>query len=97
MYNFAFGHLPHSFDKMFQPLGLHNRTGNYQLIQYKYTFFDKFPSVFLPKIWNSNSADIKHCTTSARLKALLSDILISKYNTTEKCNYIACPDCRKYK
>ena len=95
MHNFAFGRLPNSFDKMFQPLGVNNRTGNYLLMKYKSNFFDKFPSVFLPKIWNENSAMIKHCTTINSLKTLLSDILNSKYNTSEKCKYINCPDCRK--
>ena len=95
MHSFAFGHLPHSFDKMFKPLGVQNRTGNYQLINYKSIFFDKFPTVFLPKLWNDNSASIKHCVTTASLKTLLTDIFISKYNTSEKCSYIGCPDCKK--
>ncbi len=93
MHNFAFGRLPNSFDGMFKPLGLQNRTGNYQLIKYKSIFFDKFPSVFLPKIWNENSANIKHCITSSLLKTTLSDIMLSKYKTVAKCTFINCPDC----
>ena len=93
MHNFAFGRLPNSFDGMFKPLGLQNRKGNYYLMKYKSIFFEKFPSVFLPKIWNENSANIKHCTTLSSLKTLISDIMLSKYNDVEKCRYVNCPDC----
>ena len=94
MHNFAFGRLPNSFNEMFKPLGLHNRTGNYQLVKYQSNFFDRFPTVFLPKVWNENSANIKHCITPSILKTSSSDIMVSKYNTVEKCNYNDCPDCK---
>ena len=60
MHNFAFGRQPQSFNNMFTPLGVQNRTGNYQITKYKSNFFDKFPSAFLPKIWNENCRNIKH-------------------------------------
>ena len=48
MHNFAFGRLPNSFDDMFKPLGLQNRTGNYQLIKYKSNFLINFhPFIYL--------------------------------------------------
>ena len=94
MYNFAFGRQPPTFDKMFQPLGVNNRTGNYQLLNYKTNFFDKFPSVFLPKVWNDNSTLCRHCLTLSSLKSLLSDVMLDRYNKIEHCEYDQCPDCK---
>ena len=94
MHNFAFGRQPRTFDTMFTPLGLQKGTGNYKLLRYKSAFFDKFPSVFLPKIWNANSAAVKQCTNSTSLKLQLTDSMVSKYNMVENCQYRECPDCR---
>ena len=93
MHKFAFGKQPKTFDNMFQPLGANNRTGNYQLASYKTTFFEKFPSVFLPKVWNDNSTLCKHCITIASLQSLLSDVMLNRYNKSERCEYDQCPDC----
>ena len=93
MHKYAFGLQPQTFNNMFQPLGANNRTGNYQLIKYKLKFFDHFPSVYLPKIWNEHSSSIKHCTTMTSLKSLLTDKLLSKYKTMESCKFANCPDC----
>ena len=93
MHKYAFGLQPQTFNNMFQPLGANNRTGNYQLIKYKLKFFDHFPSVYLPKIWNEHSSSIKHCTTMTSLKSLLTDKLLSKYKTMESCKFAICPDC----
>ena len=94
MHDFAFGRQPQSFKNMFTPLGVQNRTGNYQITKYKSNFFDKLPSSFLPKIWNEYSKHIKHCTSSTSLKLQMSDNMISNYNLVENCNYSECPDCR---
>ena len=93
MHKFAFGLQPSTFNNMFHPLGTNNRTGNYRLIKYNAVFFDHFPSIYLPKIWNEYSSSIKHCTTITSLKSLLSDKLIYKYKTEESCNFARCPDC----
>ena len=94
MHNFAFGRQPQSFNNMFTPLGVNNRTGNYQIKKYKSNFFDKFPSSFLPKIWNDNCKNIKHFVSSTSLKEHLLDSILSNYNLVENCNYSGCPDCQ---
>lgn len=93
MHKFAFGRLPETFNSMFQPLGVNNRTGNYIIIKTNVKLFDHFPSVYLPKIWNENSSEIKHCTSIASLKSLLTNNIISKYNASTVCKYTRCPDC----
>ena len=93
MHKFAFGLQPPTFNDMFHPLGVNNRTGNYRLVKYNAKFFDHFPSVYLPKIWNEYSSKIKHCITITSLKSLLTDLLISKYKTRESCGFVRCPDC----
>ena len=90
MHNFAFGRQPQSFNNMFTPLGVQNRTGNYQITKYKSNFFDKFTSAFLPEIWNENCGDIKHCTSSTSPKQQISIIMSSNYNLVEHCNYLGC-------
>ena len=95
MHKFAFGKQPESFKDMFTPLGCNNRTGNYIISKYKTNFLDRFPSAFLPKVWNQNSSEIKNCISVLSLKRLLKERFISHYNTQEKCKYIECPDCHK--
>ena len=94
MHKIAFGKHPASFESMFTPLGATNRTGNYHIKIYKSTYLDRFPSAFLPKVWNNNSMDIKRCITLSSLKTLLSDKIISEYKSSQKCQYKNCPDCK---
>ena len=93
MHKFAHGLQPQTFNNMFQPLGVNNRTGNYRLIKYNLKLFDQFPSIYLPKIWNEYSSSIKHCTTLTSVKAILTDKFISRYKTEEFCEFERCPDC----
>ena len=97
MHKIAFGKQPTSFENRFTPLGENNRTGNYHIKIYKSIYLDRFPSAFLPKVWNDNSNDIKRCISLSSLKTLLSDKTFSEYLSSEKCQYINCPDCRSEK
>ncbi len=96
MHKFAFGLQPLTFQNMFHPLGVNNRTGNYRLIKYDLKYFDQFPSIYLPKIWNEHSSCIKHCTSITSVKAILTDKFISQYKTKEFCKFVNCPDCVTY-
>ena len=51
--------LPKAFDDFFYPLSEPNRTNGFKLEKTKNKNLEKFPSVFLPKIWNDNSLLLK--------------------------------------
>ena len=70
-----------------------NCTGKYKIQMCKLNFFDRFPSVFLLKIRNEHSAMIKHCIKTNSVKSIIKDYILSKYNNTDKCNNLLCPDC----
>ena len=93
MHKFAFGKLPPTFKNMFSPLGCNNRTGNYQIQMCKSKYFERFPSVYLPKIWNEYSVLVKHCVTASSVKSIISEHILSKYNKSEQCINTICPDC----
>ena len=95
MYKFAFGRLPPTFNNMFSPLGCQNRTGNYKLQMCNSNYFDRFPSVFLPKVWNDNSVLIRHCLNISSVKLIISEHILSKYNESDQCKNNICPDCNK--
>ena len=94
MHKIAFCKQPASFENMFTPLGVTNRTGNYHIKIYKSKYLDRFPSAFLPKVWNENSTDIKRCISISSLKTLISEKILSEYKSSEKCKYKNCPDCQ---
>ena len=93
MYKFGNGEQPSTFNNMFVPCNNNDRTGDYKLQLCKGQFFDKFPSVFLPKIWNDNSHNIKHAMTVQSLKSQIKTYYIDHYNKYEKCSFPLCPDC----
>ena len=59
MNKYAYATHPDTILDTFTPLKVNQRTGNYLLQKYKTNFFDKFPSVSLPRIWNEQKPDIK--------------------------------------
>ena len=95
MLNYSIENVPESFLNLFIPIGAPNRTCSYQIDKLKKDFLGQFPSYFLPKIWNSNSLDLKMQTKLTKFKTLLHDTLISKYETVVKCKEKTCPDCRR--
>ena len=60
MHKFAYGRIPPAINNLFDPLAINSRTGNYKLPKYKFTFFDKFPTTILPKMWNKQKSEIKN-------------------------------------
>ena len=93
MYKFGKGLQPPTFNNMFLPCNNNDRTGDYKLQLYKNSSFDKFPTVFLPKIWNANSHNIKHAMSLSSLKNQINTYFIEHYNEAEKCSFALCPDC----
>ena len=93
MHQYAYARLPVSILNTFTPLSVNNRTGNYLLQKYKSTFFDKFPSVSLLKIWNQQKKDIKNCLSYSSVKYKVQDDIFNKYENNVKCKYLNCPDC----
>ena len=93
MYKYGHGLQPRSFENMFTPCNNNDRTGDYKLQLIKRKFLDKFPSVFLPKIWNANSHNVKHAMTLGSLKSQIKTYCIDHYNKNERCNFPLCPDC----
>ena len=94
MHNFAYARLPPTMLDMFTPLKTNSRNGNYLLKKYKSSFFDRFPSTFLPKIWNNNSNNIKNILKTSSVKTKLKNEIFSKYTDQEACNFALCPDCK---
>ena len=93
MYKYGHGLQPKSFANMFIPCNNNDRTGDYKLQLCKGSFLDKFPSVFMPRVWNYNSNNIKHAMSLGSLKSQIKTLYISHYNKYEKCSYPLCPDC----
>ena len=93
MHKFAYGRIPPSINSLFDPLAINSRTGNYKLPKYKQSFFDKFPTAFLPKLWNQQQSDIKNNLSYKSAKNKLTDGLLSKYENIVQCCYANCPDC----
>ena len=85
---------PKRFNKMFSSLGKRNRSGKYKFHMFKLNYFDRFPSVFLPKNLNEHSVWIEHCLKTTRVKPIISDYFLSRY-TFAQCRNIICPYCNK--
>ena len=93
MHKFAYARIPPSINNLFDPLGINSRTGNYKLPIFKQSFFDKFPTSFLPKMWNMQTNEIKNTLSYQSVKHKLIDKYISSYEENVKCYFINCPDC----
>ena len=93
MYKYGHGLQPPSFNNMFTPCNNNDRTGDYKLLLCKGNFFERFPSVFLPKLWNLNSNNVKHAMSLGSLKSQIKSYYINHYNKDEKCDFPLCPDC----
>ena len=92
MHNYSYTRLPNCLLNIFTPLKNNQRNGSYLLKKYKGNFMDRFPSVYLPKIWNHHSKDIRNNIKLSSVKCKLKKDLISGYNVYEKCDYVCCPD-----
>ena len=95
MHKYSYTRLPNCLLNLFTPLKNNQRNGNYLLKKYKGKYMDRFPSIFLPKIWNHYSKDIRNILSQGSVKNKIKSDLISGYNRYEKCDYELCPDCTK--
>ena len=93
MHKFAYGRIPPSINDLFEPLARNSRTGNCKLPKYKQSFFYKFPTAFLPKMWNKQANEIKNTLSLNSAKNKLIESFLSKYENITKCNLQYCPDC----
>ena len=93
MYKYTNTKLPASFQDMFEPLSRINRNINYKVQKIKYTGLSNFPSVFLPKIWNSLPLGCKTLQSHKMFKNALKEKAIFKYKQF-KCSLINCYSCK---
>ena len=90
MYKYHNNKLPESFNGIFEPLQLPNRTQSYKLERPKSKTLEKFPSVLFPKIWNNLSLCMKKSKSISYLKQNIKDNCFYKYerftcNLTREC------------
>ena len=93
MYNYTNKLLPASFQGMFEPLTQFNRNMNYKVQRIKYESLSNFPSVFLPKIWNSLPLGCKSLQSQKMFKNALKEKAISDYKKF-KCPKNNCYSCK---
>ena len=84
--------LPPSFKDFFTPLSVPNRTHSFQQDK-KVDSLVKFPSYFLPTLWNSNSLFLKCTVSHSVFKKEMNKSLIAQYSQHVRCNYDGCVDC----
>ena len=84
--------LPDSFQNMFQPLALNNRTAGYRIDIIKYEYLQYFPSISFPRIWNRMHIDYKKAEKFSNVKKALEQTYILKYSSF-KCNKKNCYSC----
>ena len=94
MHKLVLGKQPDSFQTMFTPLDGANRTKKFLTSISKNNFISQFPTIFLPKIWNANSLELKNIPKHKSFKTDLQNFFISQYNTHVNCHDPMCPDCK---
>ena len=96
MHNYAYACLPNSLLNMCTPLKTNSRNGNYLFKKYKGKYLDRFPSAFLPKIWNETPKEIKNTLESKLAKNKIKKNIFASYDIKEQiCTYASCPDCKR--
>ena len=79
---------------MCTPLQTNSRNGNYLLKKYQGKYLDRFPSAFLPKVWNETPKYIKNTLDMNPAKTKMRKLFFSSYESLPiECNYEQCPDC----
>ena len=81
MYKYHNDKLPESFNGIFEPLQLPNRTQSYKLERPKNKTLEQFPSVLFPKIWNNLSLCTKNAKSIRYLKQNIKDNCFNKYES----------------
>ena len=78
---------------MFAPLPAPNRTLSFTLEKAKSKYFEKFPTYFLPRTWNTKSLFLKLTESHKVFKKELYKDLIKTYAPHVMCYDVLCPDC----
>ena len=84
--------LPVSFNDMFTPLSIPNRTHNFKLEKTSMKYLDAFPKVTLPKIWNSFRLELKSSSSVKAFKRKFISQTVLKY-CSFKCQKAICYSC----
>ena len=93
MFKHANGLLPPSFDNMFERLQ-NARNENYKSNIAKFKLLETLPSVYLPKLWNSQSLEIKRVKSLSVYQNKIKKINFSEYNAFI-CRIQDCFACKK--
>ena len=81
MFKYMNGKLPLSFNGMFLALAEPNRTKSYKLELVNNKYLESFPTVFLPRTWNSIPLEIKSLGTLASFKTSLKKSFLEEYSS----------------
>ena len=80
MFKYMTGKLPLSFNGMFIALAEPNRTKSYKLELVNNKYLESFPTVFLPRTWNSIPLEIKSLGTLTSFKTSFKKSFLEEYS-----------------
>ena len=92
MYRYQNGAMPNSFDEMFTPLSNQNRTLSFMQPLIITKKLEKFPSYFLPKLWNSLPHNSKTVSTHRRFQKDIKTKALKSYGEF-RCSRRKCLSC----
>ena len=90
---YHYGKLPVSFNNKFTPLMGSNRTLSYRINVAKNKSLEKFPTNFLPKIWNSTSTDCKKIENLKAFSRNIKNSYSASYGTFTCSRGTSCFSC----
>ena len=93
MHKYHYGKLPVSFNNKFTPLMGSNRTLSYRINVAKNKSLEKFPTNFLPKIWNSTSTDCKKIENLKAFSRNIKNSYSASYGTFTCSRGTSCFSC----
>ena len=80
MFKYMTGKLPLSFNGMFIALAEPNRTKSYKLELVNNKYLESFPTVFLPRTWNSIPLEIKSLGTLTSFETSFKKSFLEEYS-----------------
>ena len=81
MFKYMIGKLPLSFNGMFIALAEPYKTKGYKLELVNNRYLESFPTVFLPRTWNSIPLELKSLGTLTSFKLSLKKKFLEEYST----------------
>jgi hypothetical protein len=79
MHSYYNARCPTSFNNFLTPFRGENRTKSFVLDPLIKRSLERFPSYFLPKVWNSLAIELKRESSFSLFKANLKQLSLSKY------------------